>query len=119
MRGLKDRQVLVTGGASGIGAATVRRFLEEGSRVSVLDKDIDKGEKISEEMPKLSAVIQCDVADLSHVQEAFNEAIQAMGGVDVLINNAGISIRHSFLDITLPSSYGGRRFVQRRNSRSS
>ncbi len=100
MRGLKDRQVLVTGGASGIGAATVRRFLEEGSRVCVLDKDTDKGAKISEEMPALSAVILCDVADPSHVQGAFDEAIQAMGGVDVLINNAGISIRHSFLDIT-------------------
>lgn len=100
MRGLKDKLVLVTGGASGIGAATARRFLEEGSRVAVLDKDTVKGEKISEEMPGLSAVIQCDVADPGHVQGAFNEAIQAIGGVDVLINNAGISIRHSFLDIT-------------------
>ncbi len=50
MRGLKDKRVLITGGASGIGAATAARFLEEGSRVCVLDRDADAGNRIRHEL---------------------------------------------------------------------
>jgi meso-butanediol dehydrogenase / (S,S)-butanediol dehydrogenase / diacetyl reductase len=53
-----------------------------------------------EQLPGLSGVLGADVSDLSQVQAAFPEAVHRMGGVDVLINNAGISIRHRFLDIT-------------------
>ena len=102
MRGLKDKRVLITGGASGIGAATAARFLEEGSQVCVLDRDERACEQIRRELPGLaeSGVIIADVTDLMQVEAAFAEAIRLMDGVDVLINNAGISIRHKFLDIT-------------------
>jgi meso-butanediol dehydrogenase / (S,S)-butanediol dehydrogenase / diacetyl reductase len=100
MRGLKDKRVLITGGASGIGAATAARFLEEGARVMVLDRDLKAGERIQRELPTLSGVVNADVAHLEQVNAAFTEAVQMMGAVDVLINNAGISIRHNFLDIT-------------------
>jgi meso-butanediol dehydrogenase/(S,S)-butanediol dehydrogenase/diacetyl reductase len=100
MRGLKDKRVLITGGASGIGAATAARFLEEGARVVVLDRDVKAGEQIQRELPGLSGVVKADVARLDQVQAAFTKAVQMMGAVDVLINNAGISIRHNFLDIT-------------------
>jgi NAD(P)-dependent dehydrogenase (short-subunit alcohol dehydrogenase family) len=100
MRGLKGKRVLVTGGAGGIGAATAARFLEEGALVCVLDRDTKAGAAMLEHLPALSAAIDADVADLSQVQAAFAEAVRRMGGVDVLINNAGISIRHRFLDIT-------------------
>lgn len=100
MRGLKAKRILVTGGASGIGAATAARFLEEGSVVCVLDRDAEAGRMILQELPNLTAAIDADVSDLKQVQAAFAEAIRLMGGVDVLINNAGISIRHNFLDIT-------------------
>ena len=100
MRGLKDKRVLITGGASGIGAATAERFLEEGSRVCVLDRDERGCEHIRRELPQLSEAIIADVTDLMQVEAAFAEAIRLMDGVDVLINNAGISIRHRFLDIT-------------------
>ncbi len=100
MRGLKDKCVLITGGASGIGAATAARFLEEGARVVVLDRDIKAGERIQRELPGLSGVVNADVARLDQVQAAFAKAVQMMSAVDVLINNAGISIRHNFLDIT-------------------
>ena len=100
MRGLKDKRVLITGGASGIGAATAARFLEEGARVVVLDRDVKAGERIVRELPALSGVVNADVARLEQVKAAFAKAIQMMGAVDVLINNAGISIRHNFLDIT-------------------
>jgi meso-butanediol dehydrogenase / (S,S)-butanediol dehydrogenase / diacetyl reductase len=100
MRGLKAKRVLITGGASGIGAATAMRFLEEGSRVCVLDRDEKGCERIKHELPALGEAIIADVTDLMQVEAAFAEAIRLMDGVDVLINNAGISIRHKFLDIT-------------------
>ena len=100
MRGLKDKRVLITGGASGIGAATARRFLEEGSRVCVLDRDAAACDHVKRELPALGEAIIADVTDLMQVEAAFAEAIRLMDGVDVLINNAGISIRHKFLDIT-------------------
>ena len=100
MRGLKDKRVLITGGASGIGAATAARFLEEGAQVCVLDRDARGREQIQRELPRLAGTVSADVADLKQVQGAFGEALRLMGAVDVLINNAGISIRHNFLDIT-------------------
>jgi len=100
VRGLKAKRVLITGGASGIGAATAARFLEEGSVVCVLDRDAKAREKIAHELPDLAGVIPADVSDLKEVEAAFAEATRLMGGVNVLINNAGISIRHNFLDIT-------------------
>jgi meso-butanediol dehydrogenase / (S,S)-butanediol dehydrogenase / diacetyl reductase len=100
MRGLKDKRVLITGGASGIGAATAARFLEEGSRVCILDRDADGCANIRRQLPGISEAIIADVTDLMQVEAAFADAIRVMDGVDVLINNAGISIRHNFLDIT-------------------
>ena len=100
MRGLKDKRVLITGGASGIGAATAARFLEEGSRVCVLDRDGEACEKIQRELTGLAGAFVADVTDLMQVEGAFGDAVRMMGAVDVLINNAGISIRHKFLDIT-------------------
>src|SRR5246127_1860974 len=100
MRGLKDKRVLITGGASGIGAATAARFLEEGSRVCLLDRDAAACDHVKRELPGLGEAIIADVTDLRQVEAAFAEAIRLMDGIDVLINNAGISIRHKFLDIT-------------------
>ena len=100
MRGLKSKRILITGGASGIGAATAARFLEEGSAVCVLDRDPEARKKIARELPGLAGLLDADVSNLQQVQTAFTEAIGIMAGVDVLINNAGISIRHNFLDIT-------------------
>jgi len=100
MRGLKGKRVLITGGASGIGAATAARFLDEGSVVCVLDRDTQGREQIQKQLSKLAGAVAADVSDLKQVQSAFAEAARLMGGVDVLINNAGISIRHNFLEIT-------------------
>jgi meso-butanediol dehydrogenase/(S,S)-butanediol dehydrogenase/diacetyl reductase len=100
MRGLKDKRVLITGGASGIGAATAARFLEEGSQVCVLDRDANACGEIRRQLPALAEAIIADVTDLMQVEAAFANAVRVMDGVDVLINNAGISIRHNFLDIT-------------------
>jgi meso-butanediol dehydrogenase / (S,S)-butanediol dehydrogenase / diacetyl reductase len=100
MRGLKNKRVLITGGASGIGAATAARFFEEGSTVCVLDRDPKGRQQVQRNLPRLAGVLAADVSDLVEVQSAVGEAVRIMGGLDVLVNNAGISIRHNFLDIT-------------------
>jgi meso-butanediol dehydrogenase / (S,S)-butanediol dehydrogenase / diacetyl reductase len=100
MQGLKDKRVLITGGAGGIGAATARRFLEEGARVAVFDRDELAGRRLLQELPGLETLIYADVADPASVAGAFDRLDLQMGGLDILINNAGISIRQSFMDIT-------------------
>jgi NAD(P)-dependent dehydrogenase (short-subunit alcohol dehydrogenase family) len=100
MRGLKGKNVLVTGGASGIGQATAARFLDEGCAVCVIDRSADARTRVAVELPGLAAIIDADVSVMQQVHKAFQKAVDRMGSVDVLINNAGISIRHDFLDIT-------------------
>jgi meso-butanediol dehydrogenase / (S,S)-butanediol dehydrogenase / diacetyl reductase len=100
MKGLNNKRVVITGGASGIGAATVQRFLEEGARVAVIDRDEAAGQALRKKHPNLSGIINADVADAVAVENAFDKLDKLFGGVDVTINNAGISIRHNFMDIT-------------------
>ena len=61
VRGLKAKRILITGGASGIGAATAARFLEEGSVVCILDRDAEARKKIAQELPNLTGAIAADV----------------------------------------------------------
>jgi NAD(P)-dependent dehydrogenase (short-subunit alcohol dehydrogenase family) len=100
VRGLKGKRIVITGGASGIGLATVSRFLDEDSRVLVLDRDEKGCHQLSLKFPSLIDAIVVDVADPRAVAEAFSAIDTRLGGVDVLINNAGISIRHRFLDLS-------------------
>jgi len=100
VKGLKDKRVLITGGAGGIGTATAKRFLEEGSRVVIMDISDEAITRIEDELPSLSGTIKADVSDADDVARAFGELDEMTGGLDVLINNAGISIRHTFMDIT-------------------
>jgi NAD(P)-dependent dehydrogenase (short-subunit alcohol dehydrogenase family) len=66
----------------------------------VLDRSGEARSRVSVELPQLAGIINTDVSDMDQVQAAFTEAIDLMGSVDIAINNAGISIRHDFLDIT-------------------
>jgi NAD(P)-dependent dehydrogenase (short-subunit alcohol dehydrogenase family) len=100
MKGLAGKRVVITGGASGIGAATVARFLEEKARVAVIDFDAAGGRALRARHPDLAGVVEADVSDPAAVERAFREIDALLGGVDVTINNAGISIRHDFMDIT-------------------
>ena len=100
MRGLGDKRILITGGAGGIGIATAARFLQEGSRVFVLDHDQSALKRLQGDLGALHGTICADVSDPDDVDRAFRELDDLAGGLDVLINNAGISIRHRFLDIS-------------------
>ncbi len=100
MRGLNGKRTLITGGAGGIGAATTARFLEEGARVVVLDCDAEAGRRLKDQLPALGGAIVADVSDAAAVARAFDELDALLGGLDVLVNNAGISLRHRFVDIS-------------------
>jgi len=97
---LAGRRVVVTGGASGIGLATAERFVAERSRVVILDRDEARFPGVRAMLPGLAGILAADVADRPSVDAAFAAVDRLLGGVDVLVANAGISIRHRFLDIT-------------------
>ena len=91
MAGRLDGKVaVVTGGCSGIGLATVRRFLEEGAQVVVGDLDDTRGEQLQAELPGLTYV-HVDVTDKADVDALFKRAKDTYGSVDIAFNNAGIS----------------------------
>jgi len=100
MRGLKGKRVLITGGAGGIGRATAVRFLEEGALVAVLDRDDRACRQMEKELGDLDGYIVADVSNAEDVAQAFEELDELFGGPDILINNAGISLRHGFLDLS-------------------
>jgi meso-butanediol dehydrogenase / (S,S)-butanediol dehydrogenase / diacetyl reductase len=99
MKGLEGKRVVVTGGTSGIGEATSRRFLEEGAHVVALAVGEDEVSTAAQRIPGLAAAVRCDVADETQVADAFESVDELLGGVDVLVANAGISIRKPFLEI--------------------
>jgi NAD(P)-dependent dehydrogenase (short-subunit alcohol dehydrogenase family) len=86
---LAGKVAVVTGGCSGIGLATVRRFAQEGAKVVIGDLDNESGPALAEEVGGL--FVECDVVDKDRVDALFAAAGQTYGSVDVAFNNAGIS----------------------------
>ncbi|CAN7502282.1 3-oxoacyl-ACP reductase [Knoellia sp. LjRoot47] len=86
---LEGKVAVVTGGCSGIGLATVRRFAEEGATVVIGDLDDANGERIADEVG--GAYVHCDVTDKDQVDALFATAKERFGSVDIAFNNAGIS----------------------------
>lgn len=96
---LKDKRVVVTGGASGIGFATAQRFIAEGSKVVIIDWNKEALLKAAGELPGLTGGVEADVSDPKGVKYGFIEAEKLLGGIDILISNAGISVRNPFKKI--------------------
>jgi 2-hydroxycyclohexanecarboxyl-CoA dehydrogenase len=103
MRGLKDRTVLVTGGANGIGAAIARRLAEEGCAVGIFDLDAASGETLVGEIKAAggrASLHTLDITDYDAVARAVEGFEASVGPVAFLVNNAGWDRAQSFLDTT-------------------
>jgi NAD(P)-dependent dehydrogenase (short-subunit alcohol dehydrogenase family) len=85
---LQGKRLIVTGGASGIGAAAVRAYVREGGRVALLDVDHDGGRRTAAESG--ATFYECDIARRTDVERTIDQAVAAMGGLDVLANVAGV-----------------------------
>jgi len=84
------RQVcVVTGGGSGIGAATAKAMAAEGAEIAVLDRDHDAAVRAARAIHRHALAIQCDVTDAASVRAAFDKVVDAFGGVDIVVSNAG------------------------------
>jgi len=97
-RRLQGRRMLITGGASGIGLATARLFAAEGGRVALLDSNAKALDLARSELDCVSVV--ADVTDEQRVSQAVQDAEVALGGLDGLVNAAGISFWRSFDDLS-------------------
>jgi rhamnose utilization protein RhaD (predicted bifunctional aldolase and dehydrogenase)/NAD(P)-dependent dehydrogenase (short-subunit alcohol dehydrogenase family) len=85
-----SRQVcVITGGGSGIGAATAKAMAAEGAEIAILDRDHDMAVKAAKAVHKHALAIQCDVTDRDSVRAAFDKVVEAFGGVDIVVSNAG------------------------------
>jgi NAD(P)-dependent dehydrogenase (short-subunit alcohol dehydrogenase family) len=87
---MKNKKVLITAGASGIGRAIAERFVAAGARVHVCDLNAEGLEVLSQEFPGVSTSI-CDIGHRNAIETMVSEAAESLGGIDVLINNAGIA----------------------------
>ncbi len=85
-----SRQVcVVTGGGSGIGAATAKAMAAAGAEIAILDRDHDAAVKAAKAVHKHALAIACDVTDPAAVKAAFDKVVEAFGGVDIVVSNAG------------------------------
>ncbi|MFE9500726.1 SDR family NAD(P)-dependent oxidoreductase [Streptomyces collinus] len=94
-------RVLVTGGASGIGAAIWKTFMENGCRVAILDRDQEALDRLIGLRARPHLLLNADVTDSDSLAKAFAALDAEWGGLDVLCNNAGVSFRERFLDTSL------------------
>lgn len=81
---------LVTGGASGIGAATSRRLASRGARVMIADRAAEAAQSLAEELGGNAAWVQVDVSDIASVEAMTHETIERFGGLDIAVNSAGV-----------------------------
>jgi rhamnose utilization protein RhaD (predicted bifunctional aldolase and dehydrogenase)/NAD(P)-dependent dehydrogenase (short-subunit alcohol dehydrogenase family) len=84
------RQVaVITGGGSGIGAATAKAMAGQGAEVAILDRDLDAAKAVAKKIGGKALAVACDVTDPASVKAAFDAVVSAFGGVDIVVSNAG------------------------------
>jgi NAD(P)-dependent dehydrogenase (short-subunit alcohol dehydrogenase family) len=87
---MEGKVAVVTGAASGIGAAAARRFAERGCRVVLADLQEEAGRRVAEEIGERARFVRTDVSLEADVARAVDDAVESFGGLDVMVNNAGI-----------------------------
>lgn len=101
---LKDKVAVVTGGASGIGAALCRKFASEGARIACIDMDAVGARRITDELTGAGIDARgysLDITDEKDCQDTFKKILEDFGGIDILCNNAGITQRSAFRETSL------------------
>ncbi|NJO36659.1 MAG: glucose 1-dehydrogenase [Rhizobiales bacterium] len=97
---LQDKTALVTGAASGFGEGIAQTFAREGARVAVVDINGDGAKAVADGIGDAALAITCNVADGMSVQAAVDQALEAFGRLDIVVNNAGVSHKNSpMLDV--------------------
>lgn len=88
---MKQKHIIITGGAKGIGASCVRLFTEKSHNVTILDVDEDDGNKLAENIGDSCQFVHCDASNTDEVKKAVQKSITRFGEISVLINNVGIN----------------------------
>jgi NAD(P)-dependent dehydrogenase (short-subunit alcohol dehydrogenase family) len=102
---LSGKVAVITGGASGIGAGTVRRFVEEGAEVLIADLDAARGDALASELGTAAAFLRTDVSKEEDVAAMVAEATDRFGRIDVLFNNAGFGGALGPIETTTVADY--------------
>ncbi|MCX8952796.1 SDR family NAD(P)-dependent oxidoreductase [Ruegeria sp. NA] len=97
---LAGKTVIITGGAGGIGAETVRAFAAQGAKVGFLDINADAGLALLAELDGEHAFAQCDLRDIEAMRAALEQLVEELGEADVLVNNAAQDDRHDWREVT-------------------
>src|SRR4029079_3420792 len=88
---LAGKVAIVTGGASGLGEGLARRFAAEGAKVLIADVDSDGGTALAADIGPNALFVEADVSDVDQVSVVVATAVDRLGGLDVMVNNAGVS----------------------------
>jgi len=94
---LKDKVAIVTGGASGFGRGIVERFAEEGARVVIADLNGDGAREVADTLGDAAIAVTCDVSKKDDVAAMVRAAVDAFGGIDIMVNNAGYTHKNQSL----------------------
>jgi 3-oxoacyl-[acyl-carrier protein] reductase len=97
---LEGKRTIVTGAASGFGLGIARRFAEEGARVAIVDINGEGAQAVAEEIGEAAIAVTCDVSKRADIDATVDAAMEAFGGVDIVVNNAGWTHRNQpLLDV--------------------
>src|SRR5688572_10787797 len=94
---------IVTGSASGIGRSILTAFAERGAKCVIADMDTEWGPQVADDLRKsgrIAIFVPTDVSNSTHVARLFDEAASTLGGVDIVVNAAGIRVRNEVVDLS-------------------
>jgi len=89
---INDKTAIITGGASGLGEATARRFMDQGANVAIFDLNDQRGEEIAKELGARAVYYRVDVTDETQVENAVNQTVEKFGSLHINCNFAGIAV---------------------------
>ncbi|MFT9601116.1 3-hydroxyacyl-CoA dehydrogenase [Mesobacillus sp.] len=94
---MNEARAIVTGGASGLGEATVRRIVEQGGKAAILDLAVERGDALVKELGEQAVFIKTDVTSEEEVSNAISKAIETFGSINTVVNCAGIGVAGKLL----------------------